>query len=318
MWTRHIPKDDPLAMEFKKNVTSALENDPEVFRQCAATGKFSTYNDGKPIPDKLFGGKLHAEISLIDPYLHPLIFRKSAIQEIPMTSPEDSLELGNFGKVPGSQKEWVKAVREVNQRMARSIDYGPRAFISFDLDHLQPVSSNTHLWLPTAIYVNPDGTVKIRSYINNLHPVQPSAAYNTISNHLRNLRVCVKLEDYVCLYKEGPTGQICQPEYDDDGYESQYASEKDSDCDNGGEAMDVADDGGGKDKAPADPDASEDEDEAKNKDEQSYFNRYHDKYYTEENLSDSEFRRNRDDRGNFYYDSEDSEDSYRSEAEYDE
>ncbi|KAJ1895345.1 hypothetical protein LPJ66_004646, partial [Kickxella alabastrina] len=214
MWTRHIPKDGSLAMEFKKNVTSALENDSEAVRQCAATGKSSTYNDGKPTPDKIFGDKLHAEIPLIDPYLHPLIFRKLAILETPMPSPEDSLELENFGKVLGSQKEWVRAVREVNQRMARYIDHGPRACIPFDLGHLQSVNSNTHRWLPADIYVNPDGTVKIRSHINNLHPVQHSAAYDTISKviancvplveqvlinlkHLRDLHGCVNLEDYV-------------------------------------------------------------------------------------------------------------------------
>ncbi|KAJ1947390.1 hypothetical protein GGF37_000462 [Kickxella alabastrina] len=289
MWTRHILNYGPLAIEFKKNVASALENDPEVFRQCATTGKVSTYNDSKPTPDKLFGGNLHAEISLTDPYPHPLIFRKLAILEPPMTLPEDSLELENFGKVFGSQKKWVRAVREVNQRMARSIDHGLRAFIPFDLGHLQSVNSNTHRWLPADIYVNPDGTVKIRSYINNLHP---QVLINL--KHPRDLHGCINLEDYVCLYKEGCTGQICQPKYDNDGYESQYASEKDSDWDNGGKAVDFADNDGG------------------------HFTRYHDKYYTEENLSDSEFCWNRDYRGTFCYDSDNSEDSYISEAEYDE
>ncbi|KAI7822099.1 hypothetical protein BX661DRAFT_200514 [Kickxella alabastrina] len=254
MWTRHILNYGPLAIEFKKNV----------FRQCATTGKVSTYNDdlsNRPIPS-------------------PTDIQKVSNSRTPMTLPEDSLELENFGKV--------------NQRMARSIDHGLRAFIPFDLGHLQSVNSNTHRWLPADIYVNPDGTVKIRSYINNLHP---QVLINL--KHPRDLHGCINLEDYVCLYKEGCTGQICQPKYDNDGYESQYASEKDSDWDNGGKAVDFADNDGGKGKPRR-------------------ILMYHDKYYTEENLSDSEFCWNRDYRGTFCYDSDNSEDSYISEAEYDE
>ncbi|KAJ1805517.1 hypothetical protein LPJ75_005290, partial [Coemansia sp. RSA 2598] len=63
-------------------------------------------------------------------------------------------------------------------------DTAADSFVPFNEIYLGMVDERERHWLPTDIYVNGDGSVDFKSYINNIHPVENAGMYTAISKIL--------------------------------------------------------------------------------------------------------------------------------------
>ncbi|KAJ2376374.1 hypothetical protein IW150_002027 [Coemansia sp. RSA 2607] len=178
VWSMDIKDDELLVQDFKHHVVDALEGIP------ANDQDWTTISDMQPkkqrgISRDYSGRRQRSKckvLRLIDPSLYTLIFDKSSLLERPITCPMDALNLSSFGHIPGSHAAWKKAVHELNQRMASD-----SSFIPINEEYLDKLNPEDRHWLPTDIYVNNDGSVDFKSYINNLHPGKYPEAYKSIA-----------------------------------------------------------------------------------------------------------------------------------------
>ncbi|KAJ1838996.1 hypothetical protein LPJ57_010970, partial [Coemansia sp. RSA 486] len=126
---------------------------------------------------------------LVDPSLYSLVYESTPILSKPMSSPQDALCLPSYGTVPGSIEGWRQAVCDLNASMTVK-DKGKDSeqsvttaanFVPFNEKYLELTDPTAGHWLPTDIYVNQDGSVDFKSYINNIHPEENADMYTSIS-----------------------------------------------------------------------------------------------------------------------------------------
>ncbi|KAJ2596368.1 hypothetical protein GGF40_001040 [Coemansia sp. RSA 1286] len=172
VWYTDIPEDSDMAQEFNASLSKMLEAMPKAHYY-------------RPVSDE--DNRIPEQI--VDPSLYSLVYDSTPILAKPMTSPQEALCLPSFGTVPGSIDGWKKAVCDLNASMAEK-DNGkgseqsktPAAsFVPFNEKYLGLVESDSRHWLPTDIYVNQDGSVDFKSYINNIHPEKHANMYMSIS-----------------------------------------------------------------------------------------------------------------------------------------
>ncbi|KAJ2216507.1 hypothetical protein EV179_001302 [Coemansia sp. RSA 487] len=150
VWVSDVPDDNQLLREVK-HYAAILEAHPKQKMEL----------------------KDNTTLMLIDPLLYPLDYELSHLLPSPIESPATALRVSTFGDRPGSFEAWSKVVAELNKDIKTDDN------IYTDCDQ-----GNGFCWLPTDIRVNADGSVHIKSYINNLHPTQHSFFYATLSKVL--------------------------------------------------------------------------------------------------------------------------------------
>ncbi|KAJ1669786.1 hypothetical protein GGF38_001987 [Coemansia sp. RSA 25] len=158
MWVTSAANDSELAEEFKCNA-KALESD---FVQDAPSAGCQT---------------------LVDPFLYPFSGDESLLLASPVATPEAALDLSLPRTKPGSPDDWLIAIKNYNTALS-AVD---SAFDKREISELFRACFAVELgeeyvsWLPTDFHVRDDGSIDIRSYINNLHPVRYAALYQSIS-----------------------------------------------------------------------------------------------------------------------------------------
>ncbi|KAJ2834302.1 hypothetical protein GGI24_000452 [Coemansia furcata] len=165
MWITNAGSNCELADEFKHN-SAVLEYDSTK----AESAK------GKDAP-------LAGLQALVDPFLYPLDTKESCILDKPVESPGDSLNIELPRVKPGCLEAWYQAIKDFNSRQSNSGAKFDKREVSQLVDGHLPhlLDELLRYWLPTDFNVNDDGSVTIRSYINNLHPVHHAALYQSIS-----------------------------------------------------------------------------------------------------------------------------------------
>ncbi|KAJ2659055.1 hypothetical protein IWW48_003684, partial [Coemansia sp. RSA 1200] len=128
-------------------------------------------------------------LNLVHPSLFPIVYKRSMLLDKPMLSPEAALQLESFGTCPGSFDGWRDALNKLSKEEETKKDdkkgkkglYFPESQGGRNhyIDHF---TSTKYCWLPTEFLVDMDGTAKITSYINNLHPIRHKEFYPTIAN----------------------------------------------------------------------------------------------------------------------------------------
>ncbi|KAJ2702254.1 hypothetical protein FB645_004349 [Coemansia sp. IMI 203386] len=172
LWYTDIPESSDLAQEFNASLSKMLETMPKAHYYLPAR------NQGRYISERL-----------VDPSLYSLVYESTPILSKPMSSPQEALCLPSYGTVPGSIEGWRQAVCDLNASMAKkdkSKDSEQSAttaanFVSFNEKYLELADPTAGHWLPTDIYVNQDGSVDFKSYINNIHPEEHADMYVSIS-----------------------------------------------------------------------------------------------------------------------------------------
>ncbi|KAJ2704161.1 hypothetical protein FB645_003525 [Coemansia sp. IMI 203386] len=213
VWYTDIPEDSDLAQEFNASLSKMLEAMPKAHYY-------------RPVSDE--DNRIPEQI--VDPSLYSLVYDSTPILAKPMTSPQEALCLPSFGTVPGSIDGWKKAVCDLNASMAEK-DNGkgseqpktPAAsFVPFNEKYLGLVESDSRHWLPTDIYVNQDGSVDLKSYINNIHPEKHADMYVSVSKviskaiplleqvltdweHPRDLRIPYDYESCIDIPEDHPS-----------------------------------------------------------------------------------------------------------------
>ncbi|KAJ2513944.1 hypothetical protein GGI11_004253 [Coemansia sp. RSA 2049] len=176
VWCKDIPADDSLTLELKQYAV-VLEADHY-----------------KRLVDCEEGGRV---LRLIDPLLYPLDYELTHVLPSPIESPEQALNIETLGDRPGSFKAWADIVAGLNNGIAADKEK----------DIYKDYSSNYYTyafcWLPTDIRVDMDGSVVIKSYINNLHPTKHAAFYKTLS---KALEAIIPLAEQVLADLLHPTG----------------------------------------------------------------------------------------------------------------
>ncbi|KAJ2696946.1 hypothetical protein FB645_006067 [Coemansia sp. IMI 203386] len=172
LWYTDIPESSGLAQEFNASLSKMLKTMPKAHYYRPARNK------GRFISERL-----------VDPSLYSLVYESTPILSKPMSSPQEALCLPSYGTVPGSIEGWRQAVCDLNASMAKkdkSKDSEQSAttaanFVSFNEKYLELADPTAGHWLPTDIYVNQDGSVDFKSYINNIHPEEHADMYVSIS-----------------------------------------------------------------------------------------------------------------------------------------
>ncbi|KAJ2700752.1 hypothetical protein H4218_001841 [Coemansia sp. IMI 209128] len=120
---------------------------------------------------------------LVDPFLYPFLAKDSCLLSKPLESPEAALDSCLPRVKPGPTASWPQAITSYNEAqgdISGAFDKRPVANL-LRLYGGSKESDSYACWLPTDFYVNDDGTVTIRSYINNLHPSHYVELYKTIA-----------------------------------------------------------------------------------------------------------------------------------------
>ncbi|KAJ2852960.1 hypothetical protein GGI22_005066 [Coemansia erecta] len=154
VWIKDIPDDDDLAKEVKRYALIL-----ETHRKRGA-------------------GQEGNCLALIDPALYSLDYELTHLLPSPIESPAAALDVATLGDRPGSFEAWEKVVAKLN----KDIETKDNLYMI----HQSEGCNYTFCWLPTDIRVNADGSVDIKSYINNLHPTKSAAFYVTLSKVLAN------------------------------------------------------------------------------------------------------------------------------------
>ncbi|KAJ1641739.1 hypothetical protein LPJ64_006331, partial [Coemansia asiatica] len=176
VWYTDIPENSDLAQEFNMALSKMLGTMPK--------DHYSRKN-----VDQFF--KNMAE-QIVDPALYSLVYKSTPILSKPMTYPMEALNLCSFGTVPGSIDAWKQAIRNLNASMAkRNKENGSdqsetaiNSFVPFNEEYLGLIDPKERHWLPADIYVNKDGSVDFKSYINNIHPDEHADMYKAIAKIL--------------------------------------------------------------------------------------------------------------------------------------
>ncbi|KAJ2685611.1 hypothetical protein IWW39_004160 [Coemansia spiralis] len=166
VWINRGEQDDQLAVELARNA-ELLEDDYTKERCEGLEGRRS------------FGRQV-----LVDPFLYAFSSDESQAFKKPITSPMEAVNSEVPRISPGVLWEWREAIKIVNKANSQSKN---KAFDKREISWLyaEPKTEEGKLyascWLPTDFDVGVDGSVSMRSYINNLHPVHHAELYQTIS-----------------------------------------------------------------------------------------------------------------------------------------
>ncbi|KAJ2810560.1 hypothetical protein H4S07_002601, partial [Coemansia furcata] len=165
VWITNAASDCELADEFKRNA-AVLESD------------LTQAESGEGVVALLTGLR-----ALVDPFLYPFETKESSFLTKPVESPEDSLNPDLPRVKPELMREWFRAIRDFNSCQSNSRAEFDSRELSQLVERKQLANPNElyKSWLPTCFNVNEDGSVTIRSYINNLHPIRYAALYQSIS-----------------------------------------------------------------------------------------------------------------------------------------
>ncbi|KAJ2223892.1 hypothetical protein IWW45_008230, partial [Coemansia sp. RSA 485] len=172
LWYTDIPENSDLAQEFNASLSKMLEKLPKAQYRRPPKNKYN-----------------HVFEQIVDPSLYSLVYKSTPILPKPMTSPQDALHLPSFGSVPGSIDGWRQAVRDLNASMtekdkendSEQSEAASASFVPFNEKYLDLANPSERHALPTDIYVNQDGSVEFKSYINNIHPEEHADMYVSIS-----------------------------------------------------------------------------------------------------------------------------------------
>ncbi|KAJ2705303.1 hypothetical protein FB645_002553 [Coemansia sp. IMI 203386] len=231
LWYTDIPENSDLAQEFNSSLSKMTETMPISHYYRPAGYQYDLFEH------------------IVDPSLYSLVYESTPILPKPMTSPKDALHLPSFDTVPGSIDGWRQAVRDLNASMAEKdkgndseqSEAAAASFVPFNERYLELTDPSVRHWLPTDIYVNQDGSVDFRSYINNIHPEEHADMYVSISKiiskaiplleqaltdweHSRDLRI--PYDYYNCLgfstehpAKLGGKFDVYSEEFDENAYD---------------------------------------------------------------------------------------------------
>ncbi|KAJ2871989.1 hypothetical protein GGH93_004396, partial [Coemansia aciculifera] len=165
-WISRGEEDGELANEFGRNA-ELLEDD-------YAKGQF----------EGMGGNKSSDRQVLVDPFMYALASDESQIFKYVITSPLDAVNSEMPRIKPNKYWKWAKAIAIHNEYNTHNRE------TMFDKRKISDLSEEREMksgdkyascWLPTDFDVGKDGSVSIRSYINNLHPVRYAELYQTIS-----------------------------------------------------------------------------------------------------------------------------------------
>ncbi|KAJ2745220.1 hypothetical protein GGI19_006524 [Coemansia pectinata] len=118
---------------------------------------------------------------MVDPFMYPFSSTASRSLDRPITSPEAALD---FMRPEVETESLITGLQELDvAKESGASDLANTSVIS------NPVTTSRMLqteeehttWLPTNFIVNDEGSVSIRSYINNLHPTRYTELYQSIS-----------------------------------------------------------------------------------------------------------------------------------------
>jgi hypothetical protein len=129
---------------------------------------------------------------LVDPYMYPLVYGRSRVFKEECVGVKDAITTwAGKGSVIPEEENTFNA--EENQ-WSHSIENGT----------IPPEYwSRTYQWLPANVAFQPNGGVKITSYVNNLHPGQYPNIYRTIE---RLIERCLPLWDQCLQNRETKEG----------------------------------------------------------------------------------------------------------------
>ncbi|KAJ1880298.1 hypothetical protein LPJ57_002332 [Coemansia sp. RSA 486] len=172
LWYTDIPESSDLAQEFNASLSKMLEKLPKAHYYRPAINKSNFKSE-----------------QIVDPSLYSLLYKSTHILPKPMSSPQEALCLPSYGTVPGSIEGWRQAVCDLNASMTvedKGKDSEQSAttavnFVPFNEKYLELTDPTARHWLPTDIYVNQDGSVDFKSYINSIHPEEHADMYTSIS-----------------------------------------------------------------------------------------------------------------------------------------
>ncbi|KAJ2228187.1 hypothetical protein IWW45_006707 [Coemansia sp. RSA 485] len=194
VWRMDLTENDSLSMDMKEKVAAAIESIPDKFKDWSDTSKsVYTFETRSPEDRSRRNSSSHCRLlHLVDPSLYPLVYDKTPILSHPTSSPADFVKRPCQGTKPGSSEAWKQAVIGLNRRVeankdssAENSNTSSEASVDiarlFDEQNLFPDAHIGYCWLPSDIHVHNDGSVKINSYINNLHPIRHASAYQTIA-----------------------------------------------------------------------------------------------------------------------------------------
>ncbi|KAJ2234167.1 hypothetical protein IWW45_003620 [Coemansia sp. RSA 485] len=172
LWYTDIPESSDLAQEFNASLSKMLKTMPKAHYYRPVIGKRRLLSE-----------------QIVDPSLYSLLYKSTHILPKPMSSPQEALCFPSYGTVPGSIEGWRQAVCDLNASMAKK-DKGKDSeqsataaacFVPYNEKYLELTDPTARHWLPTDIYVNQDGSVDFKSYINNIHPEEHADMYVPIS-----------------------------------------------------------------------------------------------------------------------------------------
>ncbi|KAJ1881284.1 hypothetical protein H4R99_001907 [Coemansia sp. RSA 1722] len=171
LWYMDIPENSDLAQEFNASLSKMLEKLPKDQYCRPPKNKYDVFEQ------------------IVDPSLYSLVYESTPILPKPMISPQEALHLPSFGAIPGSIDGWRQAVCNLNASMtekgkgddSEKTTTPATNFVPFNEKYLELTDPTARHWLPTDIYVNQDGSVDFRSYINNIHPEEHADMYVSIS-----------------------------------------------------------------------------------------------------------------------------------------
>ncbi|KAJ1641912.1 hypothetical protein LPJ64_006185, partial [Coemansia asiatica] len=175
VWYTDIPKDSDLA-QFNISLSKMLKTMPKDHYY-----RLVLDNKNKQLAEQI-----------VDPTLYSLVYKSTPILSKPMTCPMEALNLCSFGTVPGSIDAWKQAICNLNASMAKKdnednseqLNTAANGFVPFNEEYLGLIDPGERHWLPTDIYVNDDGSVDFKSYINNIHPEEHADMYKAIAKIL--------------------------------------------------------------------------------------------------------------------------------------
>ncbi|KAJ1670790.1 hypothetical protein GGF38_001274, partial [Coemansia sp. RSA 25] len=167
LWINRGDRDGELAKEFARNA-ALLE------AECARNPMDVAEEDHKPAERQV----------LVDPFLYAFAAGESLVFKKPITSPVAAVSAELPRIKPGAYGKWGRAIdiHNSNNRPYMKTAFDKREIRGLTKTFGESVTDwDASCWLPTDFDVSEDGSVTIRSYINNLHPVRYADLYHTIS-----------------------------------------------------------------------------------------------------------------------------------------
>ncbi|KAJ2110985.1 hypothetical protein IW146_005670 [Coemansia sp. RSA 922] len=160
------------------------EGDVELAREFACNAELLEDDHAKRHIEGMDSNKSSDRQVLVDPFMYAFASDESHVFKKAITTPKDAVD-SEFPRIkPRMFWKWEKSIGIYNDYNTHNKE------AMFDKRKISALSSERKAksgdkyasgWLPTDFDIGKDGSVSIRSYINNLHPVRYSELYQTIS-----------------------------------------------------------------------------------------------------------------------------------------